>query len=184
LAELSDALGKGKSLDFAGRTWDVRPLDFNDLCDLDEVLREWHPEGKPVEKIVGKRKIKVTEVAHGLELLDISKLKHQREILWLVLRKADPSLPAEYRDRCSYKLTRAQAGSLISGADMNKPETGTFLVEILRISGLLPTLPVTVGPEAPSQGRLTEEADPNAVAPPAPTKTSASLSASEGTSAS
>lgn len=116
MAELVDALGKGKTLTFAGRDWTVRPLDFNDLCDLEESLGT-------------------------LEALDLSTLKHQREVLWLTLRKADPTLPDEYRQRGQYKLTRQDVGAMLTAEELQKPETGEFLIEVLRMSGILPRKP-------------------------------------------
>lgn len=113
MGELADALAKGKTLSFAGREWNILPLDFNDLCDLEDEIG-------------------------ALEALDLSTLRHQREVLWLTLRKADPTLPREYRDNGQYKMTRRDVGALLTAEELQKPETGTFLVDVLRLSGVLP----------------------------------------------
>lgn len=113
MGDLSGALAKGKELTFAGQTWHVSPLDFNDLCTLEEEIGD-------------------------LASLDISKLKHQREILWLTLRKADPTLPTEYRNACKYKLSKEDVGAMLTADELKKPDTGKFLLSVLRMSGILP----------------------------------------------
>lgn len=127
MGELSSALAKGKDLDFAGQTWHITPLDFNDLCTLEEEIGD-------------------------LASLDISRIKHQREVLWLALRKADPTLPTEYRNACKYKLTKEDVGKMITFDELKQPETGRFLVAVLQMSGILPD----TGKE--------QEADPNETA--------------------
>ncbi|BDI27985.1 hypothetical protein CCAX7_000360 [Capsulimonas corticalis] len=113
MSELSEALAKGKTLDFAGQTWHVLPLDFNDICDIEDEIG-------------------------SVELLDVSKLKHQRLLVWLALRKADPTLGNDDRQHCRYRLTEMEVGQMVSFTELQKPETVTFLLDVLRLSGILP----------------------------------------------
>jgi hypothetical protein len=128
MSELTEVLAKGKTLTFAGRDWNIEPLDLNDLADLDARLEELHPEGLTAEEGGAPK--------HGLDALDIKRLPHLKYVIYLLLRKADPTLPMEYRERAEYKLTEVQVGRMVSLPELKKPETVTFMAEVLRLSGL------------------------------------------------
>lgn len=134
MTQLTDALAKSKTLSFNGQEWPVSPLDFNDFADLEERLIELHPDGVIVKGEGGH-----SFPLRGLEALDLSKLKHQRIILWLALRKADPTLPTEYRERAQYKLTEVQVGRMLGAKALADPATVKFLTDVLMMSGVLPS---------------------------------------------
>ncbi len=151
MAELADTLGKGKTLAFNGQDWHITPLDFNDFCDLEERLGELHPDGISIHGV---------RVVHGLEALDLSKLKHQRIVLWLALRKADPTLPTEYRERAQYKLTEVQVGRMLGSKALADPQTVRFLTSVLQMSGVLPSTDDESGDES-AEGGDSKNALPN-----------------------
>lgn len=113
MSELSEALGKGKELDWNGGKWHCLPLDLNDLADIEDRVGD-------------------------VDLLDLTKISHQRLILWLVLRKADPALSPAEREACAYKMTERQVGKLVNASQLQKAETVEFLLSILKVSGLMP----------------------------------------------
>lgn len=93
MSELSEALGRGTPFVFNGLPLAVEPLDFNDLCELEDY--------SGVD-------------SDDLNIADFLRpAKNRRFFLWLVLRKSDPSLTAEARERGEYRMTEADAGRLI-----------------------------------------------------------------------
>jgi hypothetical protein len=111
ISPTSEALGRGKKLTFAGKTWNILPCDFNDLADIEDT--------------------------YGTLAVDYSKVKNQRYLIWIALRKADPSLSAEQRENFEYRLTETQVGQMLS-ADRGLAEVMEFAREVLQISGLIP----------------------------------------------
>lgn len=93
MSQLSEALGKGTPVAFGSMILTIEPLDFNDLLELEEFA--------------------------GVDAddLDISEfIKDRRSrlfFLWLVLRKADPALSPEERERGEYRMTEKEAGYLL-----------------------------------------------------------------------
>ncbi len=61
MTQLCEALGAPKTIEFAGRAWSVRPMTFNDLCDLED---------------------RFGDVAN----IDLSRVAGQRFVLWVILR--------------------------------------------------------------------------------------------------
>lgn len=112
---LADALGKGGAVTFKGRTWDLEPLDLNDFCDIEERIKG------------------------GVDALDPFNPVHQRVILHLVLRKADPDLSAADAEACRYRLTEQQVGRMLKAGDLKKPETLQFILHVMTRSGLFDT---------------------------------------------
>ena len=93
MSQLSEALGKGTPVAFGSITLSIEPLDFNDLLELEEF------SGVDADD------------------LDISEFIKERKnrlfFLWLVLRKADPALTTEERERGEYRMTEKEAGYLL-----------------------------------------------------------------------
>lgn len=93
MSELSDALGQGTPVVFGTKTLTVEPLDFNDLLELEEFSGE------------------------DADALDVGKfIENKRNrlfFLWLVLRKADPALTQEERERGEYRMTEKEAGYIL-----------------------------------------------------------------------
>ena len=125
MGELSEALGRPTRIRFGTAELDVAPLDFNDLCDLEE------RSGISVDTI------NLMEYLAGT--------KNRRFFLWLVLRKADPSLSEEDRDAGRYRMTEMEAGRLIRfGSDV---EQLTLINAALGISGLMDRAEDEAGPK-------------------------------------
>lgn len=93
MSELADALGRGTKVEFGTVTLSVEPLDFNDLIDLEEFSGQ---------------------DADTLEIAEFIQSKRNRLFfLWLVLRKADPKLTSEERERGEYRMTEKEAGYIL-----------------------------------------------------------------------
>ena len=93
MSELADALGRGVNVTLGDKILCVEPLDFNDLVDLEEYSG-----------------INADDLDMTVFLVSS---RNKRFFLWLVLRKADPSLTAEQREAGEYTMTEAQAGRLL-----------------------------------------------------------------------
>ncbi len=115
MGELKEALGRGTGVPFGGQTLLVEPLDFNDLCDLEEYA------GVNADDI---------EIAAHLE-----SARNRRHFLWLILRKADPDLSDEDRAAGRYRMTEAEAGRMIKfGTTVDQ---WTLINTALGVSGLV-----------------------------------------------
>jgi hypothetical protein len=106
---LTETLAKSKRLVLDGKEYDIEPLDFNDLADL--------------------------EVRFGsLDQVNPASIHAARFIAWLALRKHDPTLTAEEREDCRYRLTETEVGRRLKS---NSTETMAFVVGVLQLSGMV-----------------------------------------------
>lgn len=113
MSELSEGLGKPATLVFDGREYQIEPLDLNDLADLEAEIGD-------------------------LEFLDVSRIHHQRLVLWLTFRRIDPELSPEDKDEMRYKMTLVQAGRMMNLKKMQTGEGRAFIEDVLKLSGVLP----------------------------------------------
>lgn len=114
MSELKDALGRGTEVMFSGKPLMVEPLDFNDLCDIEEFSG-----------------INADDLDIG-EFLQSA--KNKRFFLWIVLRKCDPDLSQEERECGEYRMTEKEAGYLVKFG--TTPEQFMLINTALGVSGL------------------------------------------------
>lgn len=138
MGTLSEALGRSQALELGGQTIIISPLNFADLADLEEAM-EAEPLSPEEELVIaaltGAGTPGAASYSNPLSRLRPGKIAHQLLVLHLCLRKEQPG------------ITRSEAAEFISIADYHKPETKTFLEELMFISGIVPR-PELVEPEA------------------------------------
>lgn len=126
--EIGKALGLGTDVEFQGQTWHLEPLTFLDLG---------HAEALGL----------IREEDGGLS---------PTTIMWLMLRKADPSLTPQKRDFCQYRMTPREA-SAVFALSGNSGEVGTFMAQVMSASGLTATPEEAGAEDDDAGGKLTEE---------------------------
>ena len=102
------ALGQPESVQFQGQTWPLEPLTFLDLADAE---------------------------ALGLITNGGADGMTPTSILWLMLRKADPSLTDTQRDLCQYTMTPREARALFTLAGDGQ-ESADFMSRVISAAGL------------------------------------------------
>lgn len=115
---VSSALGPvPMEMELRGKKFNVEPLDFNDLCqieadygDLDALFSsiDFGPQSRSAQKV--------------------------RYLFWLILRKADPSLTPEQKANCDYQMTLEQAGRYVP---LNFSEITGLVEQVMKQSGLV-----------------------------------------------
>lgn len=140
--DIEKALGRGRAVEFRGRTWTLEPLNFLDLADA---------------QALGLFK--------GDQATDLSPLS----ILWLMLRKADPDLTETQRDHCQYSLTPRDVAALFSLNATGAEDAGKFMGTVIAFCGL--TEAANEQADAPTEGSNAEGAQPKKARGARPAKT-------------
>lgn len=134
-SEVQEACNTPESATLRGVTYQIQAFDINDLADFDA--------------IVG-----------GVDQFDITKFAHQRCVLWLALRKADPNLTHEERENGYYKLTEWQVGKMFTLRDYETEEVRTFIERVMVLSGIIPSADDPKNGAEDPQATGTEETPP------------------------
>jgi len=110
-AGIRKALGLGEAVTFQGQVWNLEPLTFLDLADAEAL-----------------------GLVQSGNAVDIS----PTSVLWLMLRKADPSLTESQRDLCQYMLTPRETRALftLTGDGLAAAE---FMNQVITAAGLTAT---------------------------------------------
>lgn len=107
MTAIRKALGLAENVEFQGETWPLEPLTFLDLADAE---------------------------ALGLMSGDAGDLS-PTSVLWLMLRKADPSLTPTQRDLCQYTLTPRETRALFTLGD-DSLAAAEFMSKVIEVAGL------------------------------------------------
>ena len=111
------ALGLPESVEFQGQTWPLEPLTFLDLADAEALgllnTGDKSKEGEQAEPVLSTT-----------------------SILWLMLRKADPSLTDTQRDLCQYTMTPRETRAIFGIQSDNGLEGVEFMAKVIAASGL------------------------------------------------
>lgn len=103
------ALGLGEDVTFQSQVWQLEPLTFLDLADAE---------------------------ALGLLKGGDAETLTTTSVLWLMLRKADPSLTDTQRDLCQYTMTPREARNLFSLQCDGGVEGVEFMSQVIAATGL------------------------------------------------
>ena len=109
MSEIRKALGLPEPVEFQGQTWLLEPLTFLDLADAE---------------------------ALGLLKIGDAETLTTTSVLWLMLRKADPSLTETQRDLCQYTLTPRAVRALFTLQGDGGVEGVEFMGRVIAASGL------------------------------------------------